>query len=163
MGRAAPVVGGRRVGEAGSVADERHDVAFVVGAILGGVAGATYTLFNAPQAGAQTRAQLAERRDAIAERLATAIAEVDGRVRRLVAQAGAAASSVAERLASARPGSAPVPAAEVEVATEPVAEPVFTLPDPLEPDPVVREEPTVGMGEDIVIEGPRPAAHAAEP
>ena len=160
MGRAAPVVGGRRVGEAGSVADERHDAAFVVGAILGGVAGATYTLFNAPQAGAQTRAQLAERRDAVAERLAAAIAEVDGRVRRLVAQVGAAARPVVERLASARPGSAP---AEVEVATEPAAEPVFTLPDPLEPDPVVREEPAAGMGEDIVIEGPRPAAHAAEP
>ncbi len=40
---------------------ERHDVAFVVGAVLGGLIAAGVTLFRAPQPGAQTRAQIAER------------------------------------------------------------------------------------------------------
>jgi gas vesicle protein len=43
------------------VADERHDAAFVVGAVIGGLAAAAVTLFRAPQSGARTRAQLAER------------------------------------------------------------------------------------------------------
>ena len=36
-------------------------MAFVVGAVIGGVAAAAVTLFRAPQAGAQTRAQISER------------------------------------------------------------------------------------------------------
>ncbi|MDQ3514824.1 MAG: hypothetical protein M3462_14435, partial [Chloroflexota bacterium] len=39
--------------------EERHDVAFVMGAMAGGVAAATVTLFQAPQSGARTRADLA--------------------------------------------------------------------------------------------------------
>jgi gas vesicle protein len=40
--------------------DERegHAVAFVVGALLGGAAGAAWTLFNAPRSGAETRAAI---------------------------------------------------------------------------------------------------------
>jgi gas vesicle protein len=43
------------------VAEEQHTTAFVVGAILGGIAGAAATLWRVPQSGAQTRAQIAER------------------------------------------------------------------------------------------------------
>ncbi len=38
---------------------ERHNVAFVLGALIGGVAGSTAALFRAPQAGYRTREQLA--------------------------------------------------------------------------------------------------------
>jgi len=38
---------------------ERHNTAFVVGALIGGVAGSTAALFRTPQAGYQTREQLA--------------------------------------------------------------------------------------------------------
>lgn len=40
---------------------ERHDMAFITGAVVGGLAAAAVTLFRAPQAGARTRAQIAER------------------------------------------------------------------------------------------------------
>lgn len=40
---------------------ERHDVAFVVGAVVGGITAAAITLFRAPQSGAQTRAGIQER------------------------------------------------------------------------------------------------------
>lgn len=43
------------------MAEERHTTAFVVGAILGGIAGAGSTLWRVPRSGAQTRALLAER------------------------------------------------------------------------------------------------------
>jgi hypothetical protein len=43
------------------VAEEQHTTAFVVGAILGGVAGAAATLWRVPQSGAKTRAQITER------------------------------------------------------------------------------------------------------
>ncbi len=38
---------------------ERHDTAFVVGALIGGLAGSTAALFRVPQAGHRTREQLA--------------------------------------------------------------------------------------------------------
>jgi hypothetical protein len=66
------------------VADERHDAAFVVGAVVGGVAGAVYALFNAPQAGARTRADLVARWSDAAERLAQGVAALDEGVRQLL-------------------------------------------------------------------------------
>jgi len=45
--------------------EERHDVAFVVGAVVGGLAAAAVTLFQAPQSGARSRADLARALDRI--------------------------------------------------------------------------------------------------
>ena len=157
--------------EGGRVADERHDAAFVVGAVLGGVAGAAYTLLNAPQSGGETRAELAARWSGLADRLAAEAADLDGAIRRLTAGAGTGARSVTERLRPDR-GETTIVTAEVGVAaSSEEAEPVFTLPDPLEPDPIVRDEPADGSAGDdpggarsevgtrdvdVVIEGPRP-------
>ena len=66
------------------MADERHDAAFVVGAVVGGVAGAVYALFNAPQAGERTRAELVARWNDAAERLAQGVAALDEGVRQLL-------------------------------------------------------------------------------
>lgn len=163
------------------MADERHDAAFIVGAVVGGVAGAAFALFRAPQAGAQTRAQLAERRDAVSNRLAAGIAALDERARRLVARVGGAVAPVGARLEAIRP--APPPSEDVAGG----GEPVFLLPDPLEPDPIVDPDPigrdaagvatppvaadglprvlqdrVVSVPEvphvDVVIEGPRPSS-----
>lgn len=51
------------------VADDRHTAAFVVGATLGGIAGAAITLWNAPRSGAATRALIAERAEHLLFRL----------------------------------------------------------------------------------------------
>ena len=130
------------------MADQRHDAAFVVGAILGGLAGAAAVLFRAPQSGAQTRAQLAERWNAAAEQAAQAVAAADGRARELATRAGEGVAPVIERIDRVRPGGAEAtaPAAveadvAVEIEVDVDEEPVFTLPDPLEPDPVVAPPP----------------------
>jgi YtxH-like protein len=129
------------------VAGERHDAAFVVGAIIGGAAGATYALLNAPQAGRRTRAQLAEGLDAIAQRLLDA--------------ATALQSFLQERGGpdADRAVGEPAPTA---------GEPLITLPDPLEPDPVAGgpaapDTPPVALtgadptpDADVVLDGPRP-------
>ena len=150
------------------MAGERHDVAFVVGAVLGGVAGAAITLLNAPQSGQQTRAQLAAQAEALIQALGAATSQVDDRALRLV-----------DRAAGSIPGRGDQPGADAPaaVAVEPAgigigqgeAEPVYTLPDPLEPAPVVPTESreiggdagaaadTPG-GVDVVIEGPRPTS-----
>lgn len=49
-------------------ATERHDAAFVLGAMFGGLAGATAALFRAPQAGDRTREQLASYIDMASQR-----------------------------------------------------------------------------------------------
>ena len=148
------------------MADEEHDTAFVVGAILGGLVGGAYVLFNAPQSGAQTRSELAARWNALTGGLASKAAAVDGNVRQVVASAGHAVSPLAERLDRGRAGTAGkatvVETTEGEVATA-GAEAVFTLPDPLEPDPVVRDEPVEQATGDSQAAGdqPRSAASAA--
>ena len=68
------------------MAGERHDAAFIVGAVLGGLAGAGGPLFWAPQSGAQTRAQLTERWHDANERLVQGIAALDARARDLLGQ-----------------------------------------------------------------------------
>jgi gas vesicle protein len=69
--------------------DERegHAVAFVVGALLGGAAGAAWTFFNAPRSGAETRA-------AIVRTVTTLVTEARETVR-------ATGERVADRLALA--------------------------------------------------------------
>jgi gas vesicle protein len=67
------------------MAKERHTVAFVVGAALGGAIGAVFGLMNAPRPGAQTRADLTERLHDVGERTAHEIANLESEVRDRVA------------------------------------------------------------------------------
>ena len=146
--------------------DQRHDAAFVVGAILGGAGGAVYGLLHAPQAGARTRGQLAEQIDAVVQALLDAGGGARARADRLAEQAGAAVASVVPNRAEADP------ALGRSLAD---TEPIFTLPDPLEPDPLVAAGPAGDAGPiddvpvvltgprtlpadlDVVLDGPRPA------
>ena len=87
------------------MAAERHHAAFVVSAVLGGLAGAGGALFWAPQAGAETRAQLVERWHDANERLAQGIAALDARARDLLGQDDGSAASApppADETAAAR-------------------------------------------------------------
>ena len=67
------------------MAKERHTVAFVIGAALGGAIGAVYGLMNAPRPGADTRANLTERWHDVGERTAEEIAHLDTEVRARIA------------------------------------------------------------------------------
>ena len=67
------------------MAKDRHTVAFVVGAALGGAIGAVYGLMNAPRAGADTRADLTERWHDVGERTAQEITNLEAEVRDRVA------------------------------------------------------------------------------
>lgn len=55
------------------MASPRHDVAFVVGALVGSVAGALYGLLNAPQPGWRTRADLSGYAEELGDRLAARV------------------------------------------------------------------------------------------
>jgi gas vesicle protein len=67
------------------MARERHTVAFVIGAALGGAIGAIYGLVNAPRPGAATRADLTERWHDVEERTAQEIALIESEVRDRIA------------------------------------------------------------------------------
>jgi hypothetical protein len=153
--------------------NQRHDVAFVIGAILGGAAGAAYGLLNAPDAGARTRALLTERGDRLAQRLADASAGSRTGGQEFGTQANAAVGSVDERIRPARASPSLAAAPRVDA-----GDPPLTLPDPLEPDPVVAPVDAAGSAEpddvpvalptapvgavddrDVVLDGPRPADH----
>jgi gas vesicle protein len=72
------------------MARERHTVAFVAGAALGGAIGAVIGLMNAPRPGGETRASLTERWHDVEERAAQEIANLESEVRdRLAADATA--------------------------------------------------------------------------
>ena len=64
---------------------ERHTVAFVIGAALGGAIGAVYGLINAPRPGADTRASLTERWHDVGERTAEELANLETEVRGRIA------------------------------------------------------------------------------
>jgi gas vesicle protein len=68
------------------MAKERHPVAFMVGAVLGGAAGAIFGLMNAPRPGPETRADLTERWHDVEERAAQEIAHLESEVRDRVGQ-----------------------------------------------------------------------------
>jgi len=110
------------------VARERHDAAFIVGALIGGVGGGLYGLWTAPQSGARTRADLAHRWDELSERAAQAVAEADAEIRAALGRDGSRPPPV--------PPATPVVSASGPF-TEPDGAPVLLLPDPLEADPVV--------------------------
>lgn len=67
------------------MAKERHTVAFVLGAALGGAIGAVVGLMNAPRPGEETRADLTERWHDVEERAAQEIANLETEVRDRVA------------------------------------------------------------------------------
>ncbi|MBW3631815.1 MAG: YtxH domain-containing protein [Chloroflexi bacterium] len=67
------------------MAKERHTVAFVIGAALGGAIGAVYGLVNAPRPGADTRAGLTERWHDVSERAAAETTNLDTDVRTRIA------------------------------------------------------------------------------
>jgi gas vesicle protein len=67
------------------MAKERHTVAFVIGAALGGAIGAVYGLMNAPRAGADTRADLTGRWHDVGERTAQEIAHLETEMRDRIA------------------------------------------------------------------------------
>ncbi len=131
------------------MARERHDAAFMVGALVGGVVGGLYGLFTAPQAGARTRADLARRWDDLAEQGAQAIAAADGRVRDALGRDQAPPAPSGRTLGATPLVSASGPFIEAE------GDPVLLLPDPLEPDPVA----VVDVEVDVVVAA-EPAAEA---
>ena len=106
---------------------EGGGAAFVVGAILGGLAGAAWTLFNAPRSGAETRAELVR----AAERVVRGVSETVTGAREWVRDAGErAADRVALAIDSVAGGGRPVellpvehpaPAATFETASSPTA------------------------------------------
>ncbi len=116
---------GSRAGSSGEqgVAKERHDVAFVVGAILGGLGGTVAALFNAPQSGQRTRDQLAGHANAVGQRISVGSSTLLLRGQQLTERATGAISSVAGR------DDATMPVATGSVAE--ANEAVFTLPDPV--------------------------------
>lgn len=63
------------------MAKERHPIAFLVGAAVGGAIGGFYGLLNAPRPGAETWARLTERWHDVEERTAQGIAQIDNEVR----------------------------------------------------------------------------------
>ena len=67
------------------MAKERHPVAFVIGAALGGAIGAIVGLMNAPRRGEETRAHLTERWHDVEERTAEGIAQLETDVRARIA------------------------------------------------------------------------------
>lgn len=112
------------------MARERHDAAFILGALLGGIAGGVVGLVWAPQAGARTRADLASGWTEATERAGQAVAGAEEQARALLHRDSDAAPATPRRpLATAVVGpSGPF--------IEPDGDPVMLLPDPLEPDPV---------------------------
>ncbi len=67
------------------MARERHAVAFVLGAAVGGAIGAIYGLLNAPRAGMETRLDLTERWHDVEQRTAREIADLESDVRDRIA------------------------------------------------------------------------------
>ena len=63
---------------------DRHQVAFITGAVIGAVAGAAYGLLNVPQAGWRTRADLSGYAEELGDRLASRIAAITAEVGGLI-------------------------------------------------------------------------------
>lgn len=67
------------------MAQERHGTAFIVGATLGGIAGAVWGLLNARETGAQARSGLVQKFDAGADWLIVAAADLEVTARTMLA------------------------------------------------------------------------------
>jgi gas vesicle protein len=68
------------------MAKERHPVAFLLGAAIGGAVGAVYGLLNAPRPGTETRSGLTERWHEIEDRTEQSIVEIESQVSERVEQ-----------------------------------------------------------------------------
>lgn len=68
------------------MAANRHEMAFIAGAVIGAVAGAAYGLFNAPQAGWRTRADLSAHAEELGDRLAGRITAITAEVGGLIGE-----------------------------------------------------------------------------
>lgn len=85
------------------MAQERHPVAFLIGAAVGGVFGGIVGLLNAPRPGPETRARLSERWHDVEELTAQGIARVEGEVQEHLGQEPTGAESDAVAVASDGP------------------------------------------------------------
>lgn len=83
--------------------DERHDTAFVVGALVGGAIGAVYALLNAPQSGQRTRSQLTGQVDAVTQQALNGAHGVQQRTKGAVDTVSSGAANRASSVASAMP------------------------------------------------------------
>ncbi|MEA2593749.1 MAG: hypothetical protein QOF01_218 [Thermomicrobiales bacterium] len=133
------------------MAEERHTTAFVVGFVLGGLAGAAVTLWKTPRSGAQTRALLAERAEEFLFRLTGmdkpqpegAASGSSARPFDTASTRGDATTSVATKTLSDPLAATPVQGMDEDDGA--------TLP-PTFRGQILTEQPT-----DIVLDGPRPA------
>ena len=161
------------------MANQRHGAAFIVGAVLGGVAGAMVTLLNAPQAGARTRSQVATRVAAVVDGITAKSTAIGADARRLSAEVtakteaiGADARRLGERVTApvtARLGGSTDAAATTMTADgSPAVAPIPMVPYPPLTDadaaPVAEVLPSGGGGSgaipppmDVVLDGPRTA------
>jgi gas vesicle protein len=138
--------------EATGLAEERHTTAFVVGAVLGGLAGAGLVLWAAPRSGAETCALIAEKAEGVLFRLSG--------MDKVHSEGTSTAAELSSSEAVMRPVSEEV-AADVDTAPIPVPVPVAETVD--DEDDGARL-PTTFRGEvltekpiDVVLDGPRPA------
>src|SRR5262245_37827066 len=137
--------------EAAGLAEERHTTAFVVGMVLGGLAGAAVVFWTARRSGAQTRALIADKTEAVLFRL-TGMDKARPEGASSVApspsfQAAAPPGSDAVA-ADAKTAQIPAPVTAAEMADDDEVK----LPATFRGE-VLTEEPA-----DIVLDGPRPAS-----
>lgn len=100
------------------MAEERHDVAFIVGAALGGIAAAAATLLSAPRSGAATRADVTSRFSMVSERVSDFVGSNDDEVRKRLVVVRETTTPWMERLR--RRGEAPPVEAGVAATAVPV-------------------------------------------
>lgn len=80
--------------------EERHDVAFVVGALVGGLTAATVTLFQAPQSGARTCADLVQTLEQVGPATRSALASARAGLGAVARGTGTTADQARDRAAS---------------------------------------------------------------
>jgi hypothetical protein len=147
----------RRNEEAAGLAEERHTTAFVVGLVLGGLAGAAMTFWKTPRSGVQSRTLIAEETEEFLFRLTRMNdAQTDeapaGEPSAPVATPSGVEGDAMRATAPAAPIS-PSPDAGAADAPAPVAE------DDETPLPTTfRGETLTENPADIVLDGPRPVA-----
>jgi hypothetical protein len=134
------------------LAKERHTTAFVVGMVLGGLAGAAYVLWTAPRSGAQTRASIADKTEAVLFRL-TGMDEArsDGGSAAVPPPSFGAAPRPVNDGVAADADTAPIPVPAPAAGTAEDEDEEQKLPSTFRGE-VLTERPT-----DVVLDGPRPA------
>lgn len=81
--------------------EERHDVAFMIGALAGGAAAATVALFQAPQSGARTQADLARAFGQVGPMVTSAVAAAREGLAAAARGTGATAARAVDTLSAA--------------------------------------------------------------